>query len=555
MTSKGNNVKVAIIGAGVGGISTAIALQSQLGHYDYTIYEMAGGVGGTWLENTYPGCACDVPSHWYSLSTEINPDWSALFVGQAEIKAYWERLVQKHKIGSHIEFHSEVLSAVWDEQDQVYAITLQDVRSKETRGVRAQIIVSAVGVFHKPKFPDIPGQDRFRGISMHARIWDHSVDFSNKRVAVIGNGCSATQIVPSLLEDPTTQIVNFCRTPSWLRERPQMIISERAKWIFRNVPLAGKLFRYGIATMMDSAYINWRTGPLGTWVRRRGERAGIKYIKSRAPEKYHESLIPKFPLGCKRVVVDPGYLTSLNKPNVELEFDTITEVTETGITTKTGKNYDFDIICYATGFDVEGSSSINVTGTGGKTMADYFKEQGGPTAYMGTTMPGFPNWFSLLGPNTATGHASVIYSEEVQINYAMQLIEPVIRGKAKSFSPKAAANRAYNEWIQDELSRTVWTSCISWYHAGNGKGKLIATWPATQGYLWWLLRTPIWADYETVGGEKWIKRRRYVSAFKTVLEASVAGAGLGAWVLMKTGRWDGFRRAVAENAGKLLKLA
>ncbi|KAG8786077.1 hypothetical protein FRC12_016936 [Ceratobasidium sp. 428] len=361
-----------------------------------------------------------------------------------------------------------------------------------------------------------------------------------------------------------------------------MIISERAKWIFRNVPLAGKLFRYGIATMfiwmaiaqMDSAYINWRTGPLGTWVRRRGERAGIQYIKSRAPEKYHEDLIPKFPLGCKRVVVDPGYLVSLNKPNVELEFDTITEVTETGITTKAGKNYDFDIICYATGFDVEGSSSINVTGTGGQTMADYFKEQGGPTAYMGTTMPGFPNWFSLLGPNTATGHASVIYSEEVQINYAMQLIEPVIRGKAKSFSPKATANHAYNEWIQDELSRTVWTSCISWYHAGqpallllstmchlisfdlgNGKGKLIATWPATQGYLWWLLRTPIWADYETVGGEKWIKRRRYVSAFKTVLEASVAGAGLGAWVLMKTGRWDGFRRAVAENAGKLLKLA
>ncbi|KAG9086905.1 hypothetical protein FRC07_012956 [Ceratobasidium sp. 392] len=475
-----------------------------------------------------------------------------MFSDQAEIKAYWERVAEKHKITRNIEFYTEVLSAVWDEHDQVYTIKLRDVRSKDEREIRAEIVVSAVGAFHKPRFPDVSGQERFRGVSMHARIWDHSVDFSNKRVAVIGNGCSATQIVPKLSDETTTHIINFCRTPSWFAERPQATISERTKWIFRNVPFAGRLFRNLIATQMDCAYIIKQSGPLGSYLRRRSERTSLNYIKSLAPEKYHENLTPKYPLGCKRIVVDPGYLACLKRPNVELEFDSITEITETGITTKTGKHYDVDIICYATGYDVVNSSSLSVTGVGGRTMADYYKEQGGPTAYMGTTAPGFPNWYLLLGPNTATGHASVIYSEEVQINYAMQLIEPVIRGQAKSFSPKATATRAYNEWIQDELTRTVWTSCISWYHADDGKGKLVLTWPATQAYLWWLLRKPVWADYDTVGGEKWVKRRRYVSAFKTVVETLVAGAGLGALILIKTGRWDGFKRAVADNVGKLL---
>ncbi|QRV72236.1 4-hydroxyacetophenone monooxygenase [Ceratobasidium sp. AG-Ba] len=555
MENKQARVNVAIIGAGVGGIMTAIALQSQLGFYDYSIYEMREGVGGTWLENTYPGCACDVPSHWYSLSTELNPDWSASYVGHEEIRQYWERLVRKHNIEPHIEYFQEVLSAVWDEHDQVYTITLQDVRTKEMRAVKANAVVSAVGVFHKPKFPDIPGQDRFGGVSMHARMWDHKVDFGDKRVAVIGNGCSATQIVPTLSDNPTTNIVNFCRTPSWFRTRPQAVFSEKTKRMFRNSPFLARLFRNYIAVQLDMAYLCWKTGPLGSFMRRRREKEAIRLIKSLAPEQYHDNLIPKFPMGCKRIVVNPGYLESLQRPNVELEFDSISEITEKGIITKSGKFYTFDIICYATGFDVEGSCSINIAGVGGKTMAEYFKQEGGPTAYMGTTMPGFPNWFFLLGPNTATGHASVIYSEEVQVNYAMQLLEPIVRGQAKSFAPKASATRAYNEWIQNELKRTVWTSCFSWYHASgenSSQGKLM-TWPATQGYLWWLLRKPVWTEYETVGGEKWLERRKRLSVLKTVLEMIIAGAGLGAWLSIRTGRWDSFKHLIAGSIGKWIK--
>ncbi|KAG8753499.1 hypothetical protein FRC11_007368 [Ceratobasidium sp. 423] len=517
---------------------------------------MSGGIGGTWLVRR---------TEWnvkLALSTELNPDWSQLYVGYKEIRSYWERVAGKHDIVSHVQFFSEVLSLVWDESSQVYTITIRDTRSKQVQQVRAQVVVSAVGVFHKPMWPDIPGRESFKGISMHARMWDHSVDFSGKKVAVIGNGCSATQIVPKLSEDPTTDIVEFCRTPSWFVPRPQATVPEWTKWVFRNVPFTQRAFRWVIAARLDMTYLNWKLGPFTSILRRQREKACTERLKRLAPEKYHENLIPKFPMGCKRIIYDPDYLESLQRPNVDLEWDTITEITENGIGIKsaprtdsdasTGKHYNFDIICFATGFDVENSSDINIKGIGGTSIGEYYKEQGGPTAYMGTTVPGFPNFFTLLGPNTATGHGSVIHSEEVQINYAMQLIKPVIRGQAKSFVPKAKATQVYNDYIQEALQHTVWTSCISWYHAGaNRRGKLM-TWPATQTYMWWMMRTPIWRDYDTVGGEKWLKRRQYASTAKTTLEWLLTGAGLGTLALMKLGKWDYAKQLVVDSAGGLV---
>ncbi|KAF8743111.1 L-lysine 6-monooxygenase (NADPH-requiring), partial [Rhizoctonia solani] len=562
---------VAIIGGGLGGISTAIALQTQLRCYDYQIFEMSNGIGGTWFvrvpepdardsrhslftqENTYPGCACDIPCHWYSLSTELNPEWTQLYVGYKEIRSYWERVAEKHKILSHIQFFSEVLSLVWDEDSQTYTINIKDTRSKEVRRVRAQIVVSAVGVFHKPMWPNVPGRASFKGVSMHARMWDHNVDFSGKKVAVIGNGCSATQIVPKLAEDSSTSIVEFCRTPSWFVPRPQATVPEWAKWIFRNMPWTQRAFRWMIVVRLDMTYLNWKVGPFTSMLRRQREKACIERIKRLTPEKYHENLIPKFPMGCKRIIYDPGYLESLQRQNVELEWDPITEITDNGITTESGKHYEFDIICFATGFDIENSSSINIKGAGGKTTGDYFREQGGPTGYMGTTIPGFPNLFTLLGPNTATGHGSVIHSEEVQINYAMQLIKPIIRGHAKSFAPRADATKAYNDRLQEELKHTVWTSCISWYHAGEGRRGKLMTWPATQTYMWWMMRTPIWRDYDTTGGEKWLKRRQYASAAQTTLEWLLIGAGLGTFALMKLGKWEYTKQLIVNNASGLIK--
>ncbi|CAE6431449.1 unnamed protein product [Rhizoctonia solani] len=556
---------VAIIGAGLGGISTGIALQTQLGCYDYQIFEMSNGIGGTWLaahvtflvtgtrKSTSNTHTSTVITHKHSLSTELNPEWTQLYVGYKEIRNYWERVAAKHDIVSHVQFFSEVLSLAWDEGSQIYTITIRDTRSKEVRQIGAQIVVSAVGVFHKPMWPDIPGQASFKGVSMHARMWDHSVDFSGKKVAIIGNGCSATQIVPKLAEDSTTSIVEFCRTPSWFVPRPQATVPDWAKWVFRNLPFTQRAFRWMIVARLDMTYLNWKLGPFTSILRRQREKASIERLKRLTPPKYHENLIPKFPMGCKRIVYDPGYLESLQRTNVDLEWDTITGITENGIVTKSGKHYEFDIICFATGFDVENSGSIDIKGIGGRAMADYYKEQGGPTAYMGTTVPGFPNLFTLLGPNTATGHGSVIHSEEVQINYAMQLIKPIIRGHAKSFVPKVDATKAYNDYLQEELKSTVWTSCISWYHTGaNRRGKLM-TWPATQTYMWWMMRTPIWRDYNTIGGEKWLKRQQYASTFKTTLEWLLMGAGIGVFTLMKVGKWEHTKQLVADNATRLLQ--
>ncbi|KAG9118937.1 hypothetical protein FRC07_006284 [Ceratobasidium sp. 392] len=468
-------IRVAIIGAGIGGITAAIALQTQLNFYDYTIYEMAEGVGGTWRANTYPGCVCDVPSHWYSHSTEPNPNWSMMFSGQAEIQAYWERIACKHNIEPRIEFSSEVLGATWDDAARLYTITLRDVRSKETRKVKAHVVVSAVGVFHKPKFPDISGRDKFKGASMHSKIWDHGVHFSGKKVAVIGNGRSGVQIVPALSEDPSVQIVQFCRTPTWFLAKPQAAVPARMRWIFRNVPLCEKLFRWLLAFAPGVALRSTPftlAGKMDHGQHRCADNenrlASIQMVTSQVPEKYHQAMIPKFPMGCKPNIIDPGYLAALQRPNIQLEWDSIKEVTESGIITNSGKKYDLDVICYATGFDIEGSRILDVTGVNGQLMRDYYKEEGGPTAYMGTTTPGFPNWFTLLGPNIVNDHASLIYVEEVQANYIIQLIQPVIQGKAKSFVPKADATRAYNSRIQDQLSHTVLNGgCVSLYRAGS----------------------------------------------------------------------------------------
>ncbi|KAG9077823.1 hypothetical protein FRC06_008685 [Ceratobasidium sp. 370] len=472
-----------------------------------------------------------------------------MFSGQAEIKAYWEGLVRKHNIEPRIEFLTDVLGATWDEKTQFYTLTLRDVRTKETRKVKAHVVITAVGVFHKRKFPDTPGQDRFKGTSMHSKKWDHSVDFSGKKVAVIGNGRSGVQIVPELSNDPTTQIVQFCRTPTWFLAKPQVVIPERMKWVFRNVPFCGKLFRwllafvvsdelYGLSyyasypnlPQIDALYISWKDG---SWA------ASIQMVKSLVPENYHQNMIPKYPMGCKPNIIEYGYLASLQRQNVQLEWEPIAEITEGGVVTESGKSYNLDVICYATGFDIEGSQSIDVTGISGSSMRDYYTTEGGPTAYMGTTTPSFPNWFTLLGPNTVTEHASIIYVEEVQVNYAIQLIRPIIQGKAKSFVPKIDATRAYNVHLQDQLNRTVWNGgCVSWYRAGqNQQGKLFTVWPGTLAYQWWVMRKPIWADYDTVGGEKWMRRQKYLSILRRTVELLVVGAGLGAFLIPRVGGW------------------
>ncbi|CAE6343559.1 unnamed protein product [Rhizoctonia solani] len=429
------SVNIAIIGAGIGGITAAITLQNTLGVYDYTIYELASEIGGTWRQNTYPGCACDVPGHWYSLSSEPNPDWSRPFALREEIHQYWKGLVVKHRIQPRITFKTEFVSAVWSEKEECYIMRLRDVDTRQVKEVRAKVVISAGS-------------------------------------------------------DPTG-------------------------YFGRQFHKGGKLLSYPFMGM-------------------------ARYIKDVAPAKYHQYLIPNYDFGCKRFVLDPGYLESLHRPNVDMEWDPIAKIVPDGIETKSGHKHQFDVIAFATGFDIMKSVALDVRGINGQRLQEYYDQEGGPTGYMGTAIPGFPNWFTILGPNTATGHASVIFAEELQMDYITQLLRPILAGDVKGFMPRADSTRAWNKWAQSKLGNHVWSGCISWYRSGSDgeRGKNFAVWPGGNLHMWWSLRKPIWKDFEVLGDNSWVIKRQILDFVATVSKLGLLSAGAGALVLVKMGHWD-----------------
>ncbi|KAJ1308247.1 hypothetical protein OPQ81_003962 [Rhizoctonia solani] len=532
------SVNIAIIGAGIGGITAAISLQDTLGVYDYTIYELASEIGGTWRQNTYPGCACDVPGHWYSLSSEPNPDWSRPYVPRDEILQYWKGIVSKHRIEPHIKFNTEFVSAVWNEKEQHYTLSLRNVKTREITRVMAKAVISAVGFFHHPRWPDVPGRETFKGDLLHATMWDHSVSLSGKRVALIGNGCSGSQILPVISEDSSTTVTNFCRTPSWYVPRNSDPVPWWVKWCFRYIPWALRSRRYFIVVRSELIFQLFRVTPLTSHIRKRLQNQLAEYIKSAAPAQYHHNLIPTYgksclvDFGCKRLVVDSGYLRSLHRPNVELEWDTITKIVPDGIETKSGQKYQCDVIAFATGFDIARSLALDVTGINGQRLQEYYDREGGPTGYMGTTIPGFPNWFTMLGPNTVTGHSSVIFAEELQMNYISQLLRPILAGDAQS-----------------KLARYVWSGCANWYRSGpdGPEGKNIAIWPGGNLHMWWSLRKPAWKDFEVLGDSHWLAKRRILDIFCDLIRFGIVSAGIGALALMDTSRWDELKKLVQMN--------
>ncbi|EUC56309.1 monooxygenase, partial [Rhizoctonia solani AG-3 Rhs1AP] len=531
---------IVIIGAGVGGLTAAIMLQNS-NYHNYTIYEMASDIGGTWHQNDYPGCACDIPAHWYSAVSQSIPtqNWSCLFASRGEIKQYWKRLAQKHNVESHIKFNTEFVSAVWNEKEQHYTLKLRDSKTKESREVKAKLVMSAVGVFNHPRWPDIPGREEFQGKLLHAQMWDYNVELSGKRVGLIGNGCAGSQILPVISEDSSTTVVNFCRTPSWYIPRPQMQVSPVIQWIFRHVPFALKSLRYTLAGACELLYHHYKDNFLSNAARKLVEKAMLSRMRSLAPAKYHKYLTPNYPFGCKRVVFDPGYLGVLGRPNVDMEWDPIARITPHGIQTKSGKEHHLDVIAFATGFDISSSMTLDVTGTNGVRLQEYYDKEGGPTGFMGTTTPGFPNWITIFGPNSATGHASVIYMEELQINYILKLFKPVLEGKAGSIVPRADSTRKFNNWLQYNLKGHVWPSCHSWYRH-DGSGKITSLWPGGNTHLWWSLRKPNWNDYEVLGAKNWVRKQRIFEVVASILRWGLLAAGAGALVLVKTGRWDEF---------------
>lgn len=455
---------VAIIGAGFAGLGLARALERE--GVDYVILERGDAVGGTWRDNRYPGCQCDVPSHLYSFSFALNPNWSRTYPLQAEIWDYLRVVADRFGITPKIRFRHEVLDAYWDAAARVWRI--------ETSGgpVAARVLVAGVGGLSEPKPPDIPGLDAFRGPVIHSADWNEGAELRGKRVAVIGTGASAVQIIPRL-QPLVEKLVVYQRTPAWVvphRDRP---ITGGERTLYRHLPIAQRLVRAGIYWVRELLVLGLarnRVEPI--------RRVAAEHLRKQVPDPtLRARLTPSFSPGCKRLLPSNAYYPALTQPNVELVTEPIAEVTATGIRTANGQEHPLDAIITATGFRVTNHPFFErVRGSQGRSLAERWADTG-MQAYRGTTISGFPNLFVMTGPNTGLGHTSVIVMIESQIPYVLGALRTLRRRELDAVDAKLDVEREYNADIQRRLKGSVWNSggCRSWYLDSQGRNSTL--WP------------------------------------------------------------------------------
>ncbi|KWH30542.1 alpha/beta hydrolase fold domain-containing protein [Burkholderia stagnalis] len=473
-----------IIGAGFAGIGMAIALQRE-GMHDFVILERAHDVGGVWRDNSYPGAACDVPSHLYSFSFEPNPRWSRTFAPQAEIHAYLQHCARKYGLARHLRFGAEVAHARYDEPHALWRVTLADGTE-----LSAALLVSGTGQLSRPALPTLPGMETFRGHAFHSAHWDHAYPLAGKRVAVVGTGASAIQFVPAIA-GAVKSLTVFQRSPAYLMPRPDRPYRRWEQALFRRLPWAMKLHRAAIYLRYESRAIAFTrlNGLMDVAVGRPFRKLLARQVPDAA---LRERLTPDYPIGCKRILLSSDYLAAIARPNVELVTQGIRRVTEHGIETADGTHHPVDAIVYGTGFAAtEFLSPMRITGRGGLDLNDAWRR--GARAYLGMTVPGFPNFFMLYGPNTNLGHNSIVYMLESQIAHVMRCVRAMRQAGASAIDVDAGRYRRYNVHVQQRLAGSVWSGCKSWYVDASGHNS--TNWPGFTLTYRWLARRSGLAAY------------------------------------------------------------
>jgi cation diffusion facilitator CzcD-associated flavoprotein CzcO len=457
---------VLVIGSGFAGIGMAIALLRR-NITRFTVLEQKGEVGGTWRDNRYPGAACDVESHLYSFSFEPNPNWTRTFAGQEEILEYLKYCARKYAVYPHVRFHSSAVAAEWDHEKGLWYVTL---RGGEV--LSARVVVSACGGLSRPLRPEIRGLSSFRGKMFHSAEWDDTVGLAGKRVAVIGTGASAIQIVPAIAAEVQSLSV-FQRTPPWILPKIDPSIGVLRRALFRRVPALLKLRRQRLYWLREAMALGFVVEPrllkAAEILSRRFLRRSVKSPDLRS------KLLPSYRMGCKRILPTNAYYPALQRPNVELVTEGIEEILESGIRTKDGRERAFDAIVLAVGFRVaEEIAPFPIIGRDGRRLDETWHD--GAQAYLGATVSGFPNLFFMVGPNTGLGHNSMILMIESQIAYALDAIQTIRTQGLKSVDVLVDVQARYNEGIQARMGRTVWASgCRSWYLSRSGRNTTL--WP------------------------------------------------------------------------------
>jgi cation diffusion facilitator CzcD-associated flavoprotein CzcO len=457
--------EVAIVGAGFGGLGMAIRLKQE-GIEDFVLVERGSDVGGTWWANSYPGCQCDIPSNLYSFSFARH-DWDRAYPMRDQILDYLRNCARRFEVLRHTRLNCELLGATWLAEEQRWELETSDGR------LAARVLVAAPGLLSEPWSPALPGLDRFEGRAFHTARWDHGDDLTGKRVALLGSGATAVQVVPNI-QPRLAKLHLFQRTPPWVVPHFDHPIRPRLRKLYRQVPAVQALSR-GVIYSLRETFVPGITRDQRFL---KGQAALARmHLRRQVPDpELRQRLTPDYHIFCKRIILSSDWYPAIQAPNVDIVSSGVREVRERSVVDNDGVEREIDTLIFATGFrPAELPIAERVRGRDGRSLAEVW--EGSPQAYLGTTVSGFPNLFLFYGPNLNLGHSSIVYMLESQANYAIDALRTMRAQGAAEFEVRAEAQDAYNEEIQERLSRTVWNTggCGSWYFDRNGRNSI--QWP------------------------------------------------------------------------------
>lgn len=483
---------IAIVGAGISGLCMGIRLK-QAGIASFTIYEKAESLGGTWRDNTYPGLACDVPSRFYTYSFEPNPGWTRYFASGSEILGYLERTAERYDVGRHIRYGQEVVEGRF-ENGQWH------IRTSAGETATADFLVTATGFLHHPKIPDIPGLDRFPGPTFHSARWDHGVDLEGRRVALVGTGSSGVQITVGIA-GIVDRLLVFQRTAQWIFPAPNRPYSGLVRTLLRRSRRFNGVAYRGYRLIFERFFAPAMLR--NSWERRVVSWICRQWLRTIRDPDLRRRMTPDYEPMCKRLVMSGGYYRAMQQPNVELIGDRIDRIEEKGIVTQDGRLHEVDVIVLATGFDGHAyMRPMALVGEGGVTLEEAWRQ--GPRGYRTIAIPGFPNLFTLVGPNSPVGSQNVMTTVEAQCDHVMGWIERFRDGNVSRVAPTEEATARFNEDVRAAMSDTIWVSgCRSWYMTEAGVPDVFPWSPQQHRKL---LAEIAWDEFDVAGQEKGIPR-------------------------------------------------
>lgn len=481
--------KVIVIGFGFAGLCLGMQLR-RAGIDSFLILEKASDVGGTWRDNAYPGAACDVPSFLYCFSFEMKTDWSRKWAPQPEILEYIRNCANKYDLLGHVRSSTEVESAVFDE-----AASRWHVRTRDGREYTAQFLVSAVGQLNRPHVPALQGLGSFEGTWFHSARWRKDVELTGKTMAVIGNAASAVQFIPEVASR-VARLNVFQRSANWILPKNDLAYSEREKGRFTRFPALARAYRWLLWFILEFSFPALRLNAFFQWLVRLRARHHLE--TQVADSELRKALIPDYPVGAKRILITDDYYPALQRNNVSLVTDPIRRILPRGIETADGKEHPADILVLATGFESTSFlAPMELVGRGGASLRDAWRD--GAEAYLGITVPGFPNFFMMYGPNTNLGHNSILFMLECQSDYILRCLREVERRSARSLEISSEACAAYNLRVQAELQKTVWARIDqSWYKLKSGR--ITNNWYGPVWKYWVATRRPDFSAYRIITG-------------------------------------------------------